>query len=679
MNKYKILAIIVTVYILTCGGVYASTVPWSDNFESYTNNQPLHGVGGWTASTNEVVAQNSVKHSGSLGGYVPADASLTNTFSPTYGVLWVDMYTQPTLWSGENPPDVITNASILFYFNSNGYAVVCNGSTSNDWVVLTTNMGGTAAIPITAGTWTRVTIYLNYSSKRWALIVNDELLRDRIHFVTNNSAFTKFSIRSSVYLDDMSVTTSMPSDLTGDVDNDRMSDVWELRYFGTVTSRRAGMDYDGGGRYDDEEYADGTDPTNPADDIWTIPYYENFESGSGVITSWHGFTVINGDVRIQSDIYLEGTRALSITGGCVELSVATNAAPSNRWFRIYAKPTLYDGIAENLPAGETGGFYVDTEGKLMVYSSNAWTNVMSNLPTNSWIAFAVHIDYANSNWDIYVNTNGTYNGAYNVEMQKANIEPLLFSTNVSSSSVFTITITNGASLPSYLDLVAIAPGYTNCSTVLTNLAVYDRLAGRSVSVGIPPCGYYTNSPLSNTLHADAELGNDLARGLLCYDTIRVFTTGWNVYKLDAFGVWQKATAGSLDPQDMHFGDTMGFWLERTGGRNTVVFYPYAGKRSGYPGTSVIYALTDSINRGWTALTWPSGFTNEPASTGWDFGPIAGSGDEIYVYENYSYYRKFYWDGTRWKEGQQPATYIMKSGQGFWYKRKGSQTTWVPSQ
>jgi hypothetical protein len=110
-----------------------------------------------------------------------------------------------------------------------------------------------------------------------------------------------------------------------------------------------------------------------------------------------------------------------------------------------------------------------------------------------------------------------------------------------------------------------------------------------------------------------------------------------------------------------------------------VFYPYSGKRSGYPGSSIIYAQTDTSHRGWTALFWPAGFTNEPASTGWDFTGVAGNGDEIYVYENYSYYRKFYWDGSRWKEGQNPASYIMKSGQGFWYKRKGSQTTWSPSQ
>ncbi len=186
----------------------SNNIPYKETFESYAAGTPLtNGIGGWYASSSNVIVQTNIVFEGSKAAAIPIDCYLSNRFINT-GVtsIWLKMQVQPVLYNGTNPPAIDTNATAMFYISSNGYLVV---PTNNGWVELTTTLTGTQAPKIT-NDWTKIEIRMKYLSHTWDVICNSMLITNNIPFVTNLMTFSGFDIYngggSTSYVDAVTVS-----------------------------------------------------------------------------------------------------------------------------------------------------------------------------------------------------------------------------------------------------------------------------------------------------------------------------------------------------------------------------------------------------------------------------------------------------------------------------------------
>ena len=222
--------LLVTAMVAAPGEVLAgitNTIPYSDNFENYTNGTPLiDGTNGWYGDSYSIngtnwvsIVQTNIVRTGSNAAMISYDCTLSNRFqssAPTN--VWVQMDLRPDLFDGTNNPAVDTNKAVMFFINSNGNFVVHNGPASPDptnsvnWVVATNNV----RINTNRTTWVRINIYENFAKTNWDLYADGVLVTNNIGFVnTNLTNFTGFSIYNGAttsYLDNVLVTAPATND-----------------------------------------------------------------------------------------------------------------------------------------------------------------------------------------------------------------------------------------------------------------------------------------------------------------------------------------------------------------------------------------------------------------------------------------------------------------------------------
>lgn len=208
------------------GTINTLDVPFSDNFESYTNRTPLiDGTNGWYASSNSVIVQTNIVYRGTNAAMIPPDCELSNRFVQVDGSnIWVSMMIQPCLidasWVAADSL-LPTNSTAGFYINSNGYYVVYNGTSG--WTELTTMYDGSAAPRVASNQWSRFDLRMDHGNRTWALFSDSQLLRTNIAFVnSDNFSFSGFDIQNigldptnyeatPGYLDNVSVSYTPPS------------------------------------------------------------------------------------------------------------------------------------------------------------------------------------------------------------------------------------------------------------------------------------------------------------------------------------------------------------------------------------------------------------------------------------------------------------------------------------
>lgn len=212
--------------VLTASAGTTNNVPFSDDFESYTNRTPLiNGTNGWYASSNTVVVQTNTVYSGTNAARIPSDCYLSNRFvQVTSSNIWVSMRVQPCFGMFDQPP---TNATALFGVGTNGHCFVYNGA--NGWTEVATTIDGSIAPTLATNQWTRFDLRIDHNSQNWALFANYQLLSTNISFVTNGSSFSGFDVLGeqaqtnydspTSYLDNVSVSYLFPSDLPAQTNN----------------------------------------------------------------------------------------------------------------------------------------------------------------------------------------------------------------------------------------------------------------------------------------------------------------------------------------------------------------------------------------------------------------------------------------------------------------------------
>ena len=171
-----------------------AAMPFSDDFESYTNQTPLiNGLNGWYASDVTCIAQTNISYTnygGNKSAQIPIDVTLSNRFTGNaFTSVWVRFYSRAVFFDGQTnvdtgiaQPVVGTNLSAMFFINTAGYFVVHNGpfdpdpTNSTKWVTLTNT-------PVTAGSWTRVDVLLDYPTTNWTIYVGGSIMTNNIGFI----------------------------------------------------------------------------------------------------------------------------------------------------------------------------------------------------------------------------------------------------------------------------------------------------------------------------------------------------------------------------------------------------------------------------------------------------------------------------------------------------------------
>ncbi|NLE61494.1 MAG: hypothetical protein GX616_24345, partial [Planctomycetes bacterium] len=185
------------------------SLPWDDDFEGYTNNEPLvDGTNGWYASSADVVVQDGVGKSSTKGAVIPVDCTLSNRFSGLGSDnVWLQMDVKPSIYDGANPPAVDPNVALMFYVNSNGQFMVHDGTPTN-WVDTQKPSPG---ISTSAPPWVTLRIFQNFSTKKWDLYADGTEVMTNIGFIntsiTNFAGFDVYNGASSTsYLDNIVVS-----------------------------------------------------------------------------------------------------------------------------------------------------------------------------------------------------------------------------------------------------------------------------------------------------------------------------------------------------------------------------------------------------------------------------------------------------------------------------------------
>lgn len=224
-----------SVFLLITAGILANNVfaapatnviPYSDDFEVYTNQTPLvNGTNGWYASASNVIVQTNVVYSGTNAAMIPPDTYLSNRFvQVSNSNIWITMRIRPGLDDAGRLADmeVSTNNTALFYVNTSGYCVVYNGTSG--WTEISTMLGGAASPQLNSNTWSRVDLGLDLSNRAWTLFADYQLLSTNIKFAGSNSSFSGFDVHGpglalTNYLDSVSLSCQFPSNLTTQTNN----------------------------------------------------------------------------------------------------------------------------------------------------------------------------------------------------------------------------------------------------------------------------------------------------------------------------------------------------------------------------------------------------------------------------------------------------------------------------
>lgn len=213
----------------SCGYAATNALLYSDDFEGYTNGTPLiDGTNNWYSSswtdTGNVMFAATVLSNVTLAAadstnvaMIPFDVTLSNRFwDQTLTNVWIRLQQKIVRYPG--PTNVVydTNTTVAFYFDSDGYCVVCDGT--NGWVTVPQALSG-QTVSVDANSFATFDVFLNYTNKTWKININSIELTNNIGFInTNATNYDGFYIYNSgldttTYLDNVSVydANSLPA------------------------------------------------------------------------------------------------------------------------------------------------------------------------------------------------------------------------------------------------------------------------------------------------------------------------------------------------------------------------------------------------------------------------------------------------------------------------------------
>jgi hypothetical protein len=237
--------------------------PYHETWENFNSGQKVNQLGfaGWGATADGVqvmangtnAAAMAATHvgtgwtTGSKAVILPDGTTVSNlvaTSSQAYndagGSIWTDYYIKPS--PGAAPSGDQTGAFVCFV-NTNNYLEVYTNATST----YVCDTGADAAnhdaqLKMYSDKFSRVTVHMNFNTKKFAVIVNGVMVKDQLSFANTGatlySSFVAQSPDGESYLDDVDINYGLPDGLSDfatyaqlDLDGDGFADAWEVQNF----------------------------------------------------------------------------------------------------------------------------------------------------------------------------------------------------------------------------------------------------------------------------------------------------------------------------------------------------------------------------------------------------------------------------------------------------------------
>jgi len=227
-------------------GIVAQALPFSDDFEGYTNNSVIseYGLYGWGASDSSVVVQSVAAYSGKAL-YLPDGTAASNNVVSAESAIWTEYFIRPAQGAEPSSTDA-TGKSFMSYVNTNGHMVVYDGS---DWIECDLNIAGVEPALLSSNEFKRVVIYQDFGSSKFALFIDRgvnsslELVAQKISFPGTQASMNSFVINNSdnkAYLDNVRIRTTRPEGFAN-LDGDEMDDGEEISTYGSTFIFPAGI------------------------------------------------------------------------------------------------------------------------------------------------------------------------------------------------------------------------------------------------------------------------------------------------------------------------------------------------------------------------------------------------------------------------------------------------------
>jgi M6 family metalloprotease-like protein len=180
---------------VTVTDVYA--VPFREPFDARQLGD-LNGQYGWTA-VDTVVQPNRTFNNSDKAAQVSGGGYLKHTFNDARTKVWMDMRVQ-VAFSPEKPMPDATSAGAV-YVDTNGMVMAFNG----------TNVLETGII-VQTNTWMRLTMFSDYTAKKYVLYVNDVRAGKYTFYNATVPAFEHIKIGGKdTFVDDVGVTPNQPA------------------------------------------------------------------------------------------------------------------------------------------------------------------------------------------------------------------------------------------------------------------------------------------------------------------------------------------------------------------------------------------------------------------------------------------------------------------------------------
>ena len=400
----------------------------------------------------------------------------------------------------------------------------------------------------------------------------------------------------------------------------------------------------------------------------TLPHSEGFESGWSSANPWSDSG--SGSVASDSSTSAEGSASAKIDQHVLIFSADDSENYTNIWIQIFGKPVP----SEDAPtvSGVSGAWCVTTSGLLRAYTSAGWETVKTGVPTNQWLGFMVHLDYGNTNWDIYYTA-----GSVLAPMELVNASGMGFPAGY-SNEFFTFEIESGSGA-AYVDAFDATLGYFGVEdTVESPDEVLERDGIDLVTGGGMAMTDLAQHFCAGNNTLGGPLGMILRAALEPGDRIMIYNPVSENFDIYTAGIplWVEAGAN-----DVVITATTGFWIDTV----TSGLDPLVGEDTYMAACDVadlaipVATLNGTGKTGWTALAWPFTDTRQVnTSPGFGFATAVGD-DAIMIYNTATrQYDMLRWrnETSEWWYQGSAAHQTLSEGQGFWYYRSTvADSTW----
>jgi hypothetical protein len=326
--------------------VQASQVPFVDTF-TYSNGISLDGTNGWRVSgTGEVTAQGD---SAQIVNSDTNDVTFANTFDDGQLAVSMSVDVQPVYTDGTPSGAFPADSTFVLYVDTNGMINVYDGQSPRVLV----HDAISDQFPTT-----NLQVHVDYVISKWGISVGGVEIESGLAFYSSsNSTF------SEVGFIEMGVSA------TSIVDNVNIQ------------------------------------PAEPATTILTtfmLPFEEPFDELTlGALNGQRDW--VSTDATVQSAV-TRGGKACSITNQSGTIEHTFIGDHTNVWTQLDVRPVRGEPRTSP-PAGTTFAYYVNSNGVVVAYSGTTKTELPGTfVPVNTWVRFDTHSDYANTNWDLYLNS-----------------------------------------------------------------------------------------------------------------------------------------------------------------------------------------------------------------------------------------------------------------------------------